>query len=52
VATGTVEGRMAATLWNILGLADFVVAITMGMITSPGPLQLIVPDVRVSAGLC
>jgi hypothetical protein len=46
VATGTAEGRRAATLWNILGLADFAVAITMGMITSPGPMQLIVPDVQ------
>jgi len=46
VATGTAEGRRAATLWNILGLADFAVAISMGMITSPGPLQLIVPDVQ------
>jgi hypothetical protein len=46
VATGTAGGRRAATLWNILGLADFAVAIAMGMITSPGPLQLIVPDVQ------
>ncbi|MDX8533690.1 MFS transporter [Mesorhizobium sp. VK25A] len=46
LATGTAEGRTAATLWNILGLADFAVAITMGMITSPGPWQLIVPDVQ------
>jgi hypothetical protein len=42
--TGTAEGRSAATLWNIFGLADFAVAITMGIITSPGPL--IVPDVQ------
>jgi len=46
VATGTAEGRRAATFWNILGLADFAVAITVGTITSPGPLQLIVPDVQ------
>jgi hypothetical protein len=46
VATGTEKGRRAATLWNILGLADFAVAITVGMITSPGPMQLIVPDVQ------
>src|SRR5438874_4257870 len=46
VATGTAAGRRAATLWNMFGLADFAVAITMGMITSPGPLQLIVPDVQ------
>ena len=45
VATGTAQGRGAAIAWNILGLADFAVAITLGMITSPGPLQLIVPDV-------
>jgi hypothetical protein len=46
VATGTAEGRRVATLWNIFGLADFAVALTMGIITSPGPLQLIVPDVQ------
>lgn len=46
VASGTAEGRRAAVLWNIFGLADFAVAITMGIITSPGPLQLIVPDVQ------
>ncbi|MGX8011647.1 MFS transporter [Mesorhizobium sp. ORM8.1] len=46
VATSTARGRRAATFWNILGLADFAVAITMGMITSPGPWQLIVPDVQ------
>jgi len=46
VAAGTAEGRRAAILWNLVGLADFAVAITMGTITSPGPLQLIVPDVQ------
>ena len=45
-ATGTPDGRKTAILWNIFGLADFAVAITMGVITSPGPLQLIVPDVQ------
>jgi hypothetical protein len=45
VATGTAQGRRAAIAWNIFGLADFAVAITLGMITSPGPLQLIVPNV-------
>ena len=45
VATGTAQGRRAAIMWNMFGLADFVVAITMGAITSPGPFQLIVPDV-------
>jgi hypothetical protein len=45
VANGTAQGRRAAIAWNILGLADFVVAITMGMITAPGRFQLIVPNV-------
>ena len=42
VATGTAEGRKAAILWNIFGFADLAVAITLGMIISPGPFQLIV----------
>ena len=45
VTTGTAEGRKAAIIWNLFGLADFAVAITLGVITSPGPLQLIVPNV-------
>ncbi len=50
VATGAAQGRRAAIAWNILGLADFAVAITLGMITSPGRFQLIVPNVLNSAG--
>ena len=45
VATGTAQGRRAAIAWNIFGLADFAAAITLGMITSPGPFQLILPNV-------
>ncbi|HEV2097715.1 MAG TPA: hypothetical protein VGR45_02180 [Stellaceae bacterium] len=45
LATGTVEARKAAVAWNIFGLADFAVAVFMGLITSPGPFQLIVPSV-------
>src|SRR5437016_12872352 len=44
LATRTAEGRKAAILWNIFGLADFVVAITLGLTISPGPFQLIVPN--------
>lgn len=44
VASGAEQGRKAAIVWNVFGLADFAVAITLGMITSPGPFQLIVPD--------
>ena len=45
VATGTAQGRRAAIAWNILGLADLAMAVTLGAITSPGPFQLIVPHV-------
>lgn len=42
LAAGTAEGRKAAILWNIFGVADLAVAITLGMIIAPGPFQLIV----------
>lgn len=45
VATGTARGRGAAIAWNILGLADFAIAITLGLLTSPGRFQLIIPHV-------
>jgi hypothetical protein len=45
LASGTASDRRAAIAWNIFGLADLAVAITLGVITSPGPLQLIVPHV-------
>jgi hypothetical protein len=44
VTAGTAQGRRAAMMWNIFGLADFAVAITMGLIITPGRFQLIVPD--------
>jgi hypothetical protein len=45
-ATGTAQGRRTAIAWNIFGLADFAVAITLGLITSPGSFQLIVPNAQ------
>jgi hypothetical protein len=45
VAAGTAQGRRTAVIWNVFGLLDFAIAITLGLITSPGPSQLIVPDV-------
>jgi hypothetical protein len=44
VASGTAQGRKTAIAWNIFGLADFAVAVTLGMITAPGRFQLIAPD--------
>jgi hypothetical protein len=45
LASGGGEGRRAAIAWNTFGLLDFAVAVTLGLITSPGPLQLIVPSI-------
>jgi hypothetical protein len=43
--TGAAAARGTAIAWNVLGLADFTIAIGLGILTTPGPLQLIVPDV-------
>ncbi|RDK01025.1 MFS transporter [Paraburkholderia lacunae] len=45
VASGTAQGRKAAIAWNLFGLADFAVAIALGLVTSPGRFQLIAPSV-------
>lgn len=44
LASGTAQGRRTAMIWNIFGLADFAVAITLGMLTSPGRFHLIVTN--------
>jgi hypothetical protein len=45
LASGGGQGRAEAVAWNVFGLLDFAVAISLGLITSPEPLQLIVPSV-------
>jgi hypothetical protein len=37
-------GRAAMILWNIAGLADLVVAVTMGFLTSPSKFQMFAFD--------
>ena len=52
LASGAAGGRAAATAWNIFGLLDFAIAVGIGLITAPGPFQLIVPSVpSIGAGL-
>jgi hypothetical protein len=41
---GAGAGRRTAIAWNILGLVDFAIAIGIGILSAPGPLQMIVPD--------
>jgi hypothetical protein len=51
VASGTAQGRKAAIIWNIFGLADFAIAIALGMMLTPGRFQLIVSSVPFNAGV-
>jgi hypothetical protein len=55
VASGTKSGRAAGVAWNLLGIADAVLAMTLGALTAPGPLQLqaLAPDhPNVLVGAC
>ena len=36
--------RPAALLWNIAGMADLALALTLGFLSSPGPFQLLALD--------
>jgi len=43
-SSGSPAGRRIGMSWNLLGLTDFAVAITMGILSSPGPLQVFALD--------
>ncbi len=46
LASGSAGGRRAAVLWNIFGLTDLAVAVTLGILSSPGPVQLFGFDIQ------
>jgi len=48
LASGAETGRRVAIAWNIFGLLDFAVAITMGTLSNPGPLQILGLDIPAS----
>jgi len=48
LASGSDGARRAAIAWNIFGLADFAVAVTMGVLSGPGPLQIFGPDIPIA----
>jgi hypothetical protein len=48
LASGAGKGRSAAIAWNIFGLFDFAVAVTMGTLSTPGPLQIFGLDIPAS----
>lgn len=41
---GAAQTRRVATLWNVLGIADLVVAVALGFLTSPSHFQLLASD--------
>lgn len=44
VRAGAPRARQAAIVWNLLGIVDLMVAVTMGVTTTPGPLHLFALD--------
>ena len=38
---GTVNARAVVWIWNVIGIADLIAAVGLGVISSPGPLRLI-----------
>lgn len=52
VAANTPQARRAAFGWNVFGLLDFAIAVSIGLMITPGPFQLIVPSIpNATAGL-
>jgi len=39
------DALRSAIAWNIFGLADFTIAVGIGLATAPGPFQVIVPSI-------
>jgi hypothetical protein len=52
LAAGTLEARKAAVAWNVFGLLDFAIAVSIGLMIAPGPLQVFVPSIpNVTGGI-
>jgi len=52
LAAGGLEGRKAAVAWNVFGLLDFTIAVSIGLMIAPGPMQVIVPSIpNATAGI-
>jgi hypothetical protein len=44
LASGAPHGRTVAIAWNFLGIADLISAVSLGAMTTPGPLQVMAFD--------
>ena len=50
LAAGTPDARKAAVAWNVFGLLDFAIAVSIGLMIAPGPMQVIVPSIPNATG--
>jgi hypothetical protein len=50
VAGMVARNRWAGVAWNVLGVLDLTDAVLLGVLTTPGALQLIVPDRATAIG--
>jgi hypothetical protein len=50
LAAGTLQARKAAVAWNVFGLLDLSIAVSIGLMITPGPLQVIVPSIPNATG--
>lgn len=48
LASGSAGGRRTALLWNIFGITDLALAVTLGTLSTPGPLQQFGFDIPLS----
>jgi hypothetical protein len=44
IGVGRARMPISSAAWNLFGLADLVIAVTMGMLSSPSPFQLFAFD--------
>ncbi len=44
LASGAAHGRTLAVAWNCFGIADLINAVTLGVLSTPGPLQHLALD--------
>ncbi len=53
VATRGADARTPLLIWNVIGLLDLLVAVSLGVTSTPGPLQVIhaTPDARIMTTL-
>jgi hypothetical protein len=49
ISSGKTFSRQVAVLWNALGMLDLIMAVTLGVLSSPTPLGILAGDVTTQA---